>query len=418
LTAAGTVNYTPVGFVSAMFRQWRGSLKFKFKLVKTEYHSGRISVAFFPTDAFASYVGNAAYVNRMIVDVRDTTEFEVVVPFISGSPWKSWESRTGILQIAVVDPLIAPPTVSSTVTILMEMAGGDDMEFSIPKPFVLTPSSIAPQSALGNDSSLFQTTIGSSSVQATPTLMSATSVGDKVSSFRAYLKRFYPIYVANTYSTDVPTNYQTLNILPDAILGVDPTVNDNVFMADSYSVIASCYGMVRGGVRLRDVISLGAFTADTTDASFPVNMCSLVTAFHAPTPIGASAEALSGGTGVGAAPQNIHTTRQQLSLNNTLTLEVPQYSPTYAKCKSDIICYQGDSAYKKYNGVTSSATFRGYIGITLPTVLYDNRVINRTEKAYSIHNLFRSLADDADMQVFISVPPMVQKSTNVQVALL
>jgi hypothetical protein len=39
--------YKPFEFVSTFFSQWRGSLVYKFKFVKTEFHSGRLVVAFF-----------------------------------------------------------------------------------------------------------------------------------------------------------------------------------------------------------------------------------------------------------------------------------------------------------------------------------------------------------------------------------
>ena len=39
---------TPLSYFSTMFKQWRGGFKFKFKFVKTEFHSGRIMVTFVP----------------------------------------------------------------------------------------------------------------------------------------------------------------------------------------------------------------------------------------------------------------------------------------------------------------------------------------------------------------------------------
>lgn len=48
-TAVAT-NFTPAGFVMTQFAQYRGDFKLTFKIVKTEFHSGRLVVGFYPYD--------------------------------------------------------------------------------------------------------------------------------------------------------------------------------------------------------------------------------------------------------------------------------------------------------------------------------------------------------------------------------
>jgi hypothetical protein len=63
-------NFPPVSFLSAQFKYWRGSMRFRFKIVKTEYHSGRLEFGFFPSTELFAYTTDSAYVNRVIVDIR------------------------------------------------------------------------------------------------------------------------------------------------------------------------------------------------------------------------------------------------------------------------------------------------------------------------------------------------------------
>jgi hypothetical protein len=150
----GALHFTPLCFVTDMFQNWRGSIRFKFKIVKTEFHSGRLSFAFYPTDDVASYVADPYYVNRVIVDIRDTTEVELIVPYISRTPWQYIGDRIGVVAIDVVDPLVAPSTVSSTVTLLCEVAGGDDFEVAIPTNFDYNITTITPHSGMVDTSSV------------------------------------------------------------------------------------------------------------------------------------------------------------------------------------------------------------------------------------------------------------------------
>jgi len=101
---------TPVAFVSGFFKYWRGSLKFRYKIVKTEFHSGRLQVSFFPNDEFLN-TGQSYYVNRQILDIRDVVEFEVIVPYMARNPWQVAGTSIGQLRVEIVDPLVAPASV-------------------------------------------------------------------------------------------------------------------------------------------------------------------------------------------------------------------------------------------------------------------------------------------------------------------
>lgn len=402
-TIALASHMTPVCFVSSFFTLWRGSLKYKIKIVKTEFHSGRIAVSFFPTDVDV-FTGNSNYVNRMIIDIRETNEFEFIIPYMSTSPWHDYTSRTGIIQITVVDPLVAPATVSSTITFLVEVAGGDDIEFSIPSALNMNPQVVVPQSG-GNENMLVSMTLGSTNIVADPNLASATAIGDKVSNFRTYLKRYSDLTPNNTLATNTANllNNNLLYMLPDAICGLPTIVPSNYYNADAYSIIASCYGIIRGGIRIRDVVNRGMLAVDANRSSpglFKISTRVITSGLNnyimQPLPDNFTDQT------------NQHIIYQDMSSNPVISVEIPQYTSTYGRSKADIFLIQGGSTSS--TGITyspwSSQTSLSLI-IAAPT-----KTITGLEIAnYQVlHNISRAVSDDADFSVFISVPPMQQRS--------
>jgi hypothetical protein len=147
-----TINYnarTPVNYISQMFELYRGSIRITFKLVKTEFHSGRLCVAFAPgyTGATPPTIDQTGYLHREIIDIRDGNSFTLTFPYTSVRSFRAITEPYGTAYIYVLNALVAPTTVSSTVPILMEMSGCDDLEFAFPKPLRNCP--YIPSSATG-----------------------------------------------------------------------------------------------------------------------------------------------------------------------------------------------------------------------------------------------------------------------------
>jgi len=401
ISAGGCNHFTPLGFVNAYFSLWRGSIKYRFKIVKTGFHSGRLSFSFFPGD-YATYTGNDTYVNRTIIDIRETTEFELTIPYIFMDAWRRQNQPTGLLYIAVVDPLVAPASVSPSITILVEVAGGADMEFAIPQDPQMNPTVIVPQA--GEENLLIASTLGNASVDADPNLSSAVCIGDKLSSFRAYLHRYMPITPsANAGGLATLLNSAKMRFHQDAIFALAQTSPATYYNADTFSIVASCYGIVRGGIRVRDVINTGMIelTARRTNPS-PVTAATVF--FN------------SGAVSSPLSPENdvvdVNFTQNQIwqdyNLNKVLSIELPQNSQSYGRAKSDIICYQGDATSTgtiTYSAFSSQS--RLVLEISLPVATTTALTLPVGQE---LHNIYRSVADDADFSVFISIPPMKSRS--------
>jgi hypothetical protein len=396
----GATHFQPVAFVNALFMHWRGSLRYRLKFVRTEFHSGRIQIAFYPGTSSITYVGNAAYVHRMIVDIRETPEIDFVVPYISAGAYTV--GNTGAIVISVADALVAPAVVSASVTILAEICGGEDMEFAIPQNFNYTPRVFTPQSGLNVDK-LTVMNIGSTTVTANPNLNSAVAVGDKVSSFRAYLKRYHPI-TSNNYgiTSTVLQNGSSYNINVDGIPGIGngapPT---DYFRADLTATVASCYAIWRGGVRIRAVVNKNMFISTATQLNTP--SMSRVYTYPANSTGQASGSSMFFGSGGVEVNMNSHQQFQDLRNNAIISAEVPQYNGLVARSVVDCMFYQGAGVNYQMSSGTDGSMTNVQLGIALPLSQTSGITAIAGQQLWSF---FRSLADDGEFGCFISVPAM------------
>jgi hypothetical protein len=392
----GTVShFPPVSFLAAQFKYWRGSLTYRLKIVKTSFHSGRISIAFFPVDEL-SLTSNEQYVNRMIVDIRDCTEVEFTVPYISRRPWTTLGERIGQITITVVDPLVAPTTVSPNITILAEVYGGKDFEVAVMGQFSYNPSRIIPQGLeLGEGDALFSQPLGASTSNADPVLMTSACIGEKITSVRALIKRFTPIRRLLT-NAGGDNNGKTIKIIPDAIpcingILADPTI---AFSADTYAIWASCYAMVGGGIRFRDVIDTGLLTANGAVLHAPV-----VSSYDIQDNSVPSAMMINSAPSI--YPVNYPLVLNSLEKDSSLTVELPQYTRTLARSVGDLMIFQftGAPSYEDYTP-TGNVT-GGRLSFSIP----ENSTVTPVA-GFSVHKIYRAGADDAQFYSFISVPPM------------
>lgn len=395
LLIGGAYHYQPVAFVSRFFNFWRGSLVYRLKLVRTEFHSGRLQIAFFPGDVIATNTGNAAYVHRTIIDVREKSEVEFIVPFINNSPWKA--TSIGTILVTVVDPLVAPATVSNSVTLLWEISGGEDIEFASPSILSsLTPTLFVPQSGL-NEARLIETVLGSSSVEANPIISTSVSIGEKITSFRSFLKRFTPIYPSSQLTTaSTFLDNTTLTFTQDVLLGLMVIPPTDYWRADLLSTIGSCYAVWRGGVRVRCLYNTGYVPGATTLLA-SANTASTITATGTvQLPIG------DFGPG-GEICMNDPIVFQELVNNPAITVEMPQYTNSYGRSVCDALCFQGASnTYGYAYGSDSSMTSRNAY-FTAPRSFAGVTKID----GYPVFVLHRAIADDSNFGCFISVPAMI-----------
>nr|UDL13970.1 MAG: polyprotein [Xiangshan picorna-like virus 4] len=136
--------FTPTGVVSSNFMYWRGSLEFKFDIIASPYHTGRLIVGYIPgvtSDKDVTYqqLKSSPYV---VYDLQDSNSFTFTVPYVSYRPW--WMRRfTGnyvdaqvvapsSLFVFVQVPLVPMEAVTAELDINVYMRGASNFEVSIP----------------------------------------------------------------------------------------------------------------------------------------------------------------------------------------------------------------------------------------------------------------------------------------------
>lgn len=267
-----TLDAPPVSYFSAFFQYWRGSFVLTLKVVKTNFHSGRLMLCYDPAGG-ATSLDDSAYVFREILDVRETSEFRFVIPYVAIEQYKEVKSfstgeitsNIGTFTIRVLNDLVAPDTVASSIEVLCEIAGGPDFELAFPRPHGLAPillstwaaqmKDVAPSTIAAEEPSSRpdrnQEVVGVGSSRIVPPSMDPAvyCVGEKVNSILQLMKRF-------TYWLSAGTdNYQyfALDVRPFSIgfaYSSDVISTLVIPTADYYSLFGPCFAYGRGSVRL------------------------------------------------------------------------------------------------------------------------------------------------------------------------
>jgi hypothetical protein len=148
---------TPSSFVASLFKYWSGSMRYRFEIVSTNFHAGRLIFCYFPrlatTDAIE--VDQIANAWSIILDISEGNEVSFEVPYLSEYPalpcvlddvdFNYVRSRfagqaqdalaqifNGAVGIGVLSPLIRADTVDSQIEINVWVSCGSDMEFLMP----------------------------------------------------------------------------------------------------------------------------------------------------------------------------------------------------------------------------------------------------------------------------------------------
>lgn len=142
---------THMGYVANSHGYWRGSIVYTFKFVKTQFHSGRLRISFIPfyfNNVISTGTPDVSRTQKVIVDLRTSTEVSFTVPYVSSRPWMFCtrpESRwlgtsnvlmynavTGIVRVEVLNQLVAANNVFQAIDAIVEVSGGPDLTFAAP----------------------------------------------------------------------------------------------------------------------------------------------------------------------------------------------------------------------------------------------------------------------------------------------
>lgn len=141
----------PCTAMGRMFNFWRGSMVYRFSVVASAMHRGKLLVRYDPAGRDNGTVTNTY---SRIIDISETRDFEVPVHWHAPTPWlRCWdtdigdpagnggystatgsfdpETQNGVITLRVLTPLTSPdPSLSNQVQILFYARGGEDLEFA------------------------------------------------------------------------------------------------------------------------------------------------------------------------------------------------------------------------------------------------------------------------------------------------
>lgn len=394
VTARTIIDAAPYQLIANMFDLWRGSMVYKFKLVKTEFHSGRLAVSFAPNDnanggPTSHSLAESAFLHRQIIDIRECNEFTFVVPFISSAPFRNSGESIGILNVHVLDQLVAPSTVSTSVSLILESCMGADAEFAVPRRNTMDyVMGIAPQSNMENTETNvcanYRGTIGISNVPPDECVNSLFCVGERISSFRTLIKLPNPlVYRA------APTASLYFNIVPYFLPYTyynsgTPAYTDAPVFSDVYTLIASLYVYNRGGIRLKFLDNTGVVAAEPFAIYLGTGMS---------VPLATNGVEFSTIDGSGAA-----TTNQRNGLPTHYykagfsgEVQIPSYNRYHSRLTTDALVNGASATYSVNNNSTSPDIYVSRT--TVPAVA-------------TLTGLLRAASDDANFGVFLAVPPI------------
>jgi len=244
-------SFTPIAWLSNFFGLYRGSIVFRFKIVKTCFHSGRLVVAFnnydprFIAPAYGNV--NSSYIHREIIDIREGNEFTIAVPYTANQNYLRANQSFGRLVISVLDPLKAPATVSDTIYIVAEVWGGEDLEFAAPQSLDYEPYLPTVAQSGKDPCDLTTTVIGGSRIVPTD-LHARACIGERIISLRSLLKPAVALYNYDTtwFATNA-LNFRPYNIQVSYPTGAGILTRPRQ-TGDFISMIASAYSTLRGSV--------------------------------------------------------------------------------------------------------------------------------------------------------------------------
>jgi len=218
------IHSTALAFGATPFEAWQGTIKFRFNVVCSEYHRGRLRIVYNPvTGPVGAIPFNQTY--STIIDISENRDFEYEVKWadirawaltlgIGGIPGASIYDDVnpitagttvdnGSISVYVVNELATPSTTAADVKIQVWVAGGDDFALSVPTTKNLSQLSVFQEQSEIAPDALATTTDKSNSPTCTeevPSFAPGESIkednqylvyqGERIVSFRELLRRY------------------------------------------------------------------------------------------------------------------------------------------------------------------------------------------------------------------------------------
>jgi hypothetical protein len=375
--ASTEYHYTPMAYAALPFENWRGTIKYRFQIVASAFHKGRLKIVYEP---YFNLAGASEYNTQYthVIDLAKERDFTVDVQWgqeysyldhrdlgFVGTPFSTsvlggalHGQANGIIGIYVVNDLTTPSATLDDVTVLVSVSAGDDFEVVNPNTNVEDVTFWQPQSVLEEQSADMEVADADFTTEETAPVSSNTETnlaidinmqnnaqkiyfGDPVTSIRQILKRYYyyrPYVTTQTFSTlgralwnlpDFPMyrGYATgtLAAIDNAATPVDPTPY-NFGATTLINWFTPAFLCRRGGLRHKYIF----YSTDETDGIMYVARFAEPLGYSksAGDVVNATSPSLAISNAQNAVPYfssgGVHTT--QTNFNPTLEVELPFFT--------------------------------------------------------------------------------------------
>jgi hypothetical protein len=196
--------------IGEMFKYWRGDMIYRFKIICTKYHRGRLRITWDPVSSIAFNSDTTTSCYNQIVDITKETDVEFVVPYTQATSYReiatsrivTWVSGSalgadlsninGVLTVRVLNSQTSPE-LSADIKILVFVRPADNIKFANPKPLIgdLTPYTVQSQPMEYDDPSRYNMGLKPSMASNNLTLIYN---GEDIQSLRQLMRRQNFIY--------------------------------------------------------------------------------------------------------------------------------------------------------------------------------------------------------------------------------
>lgn len=270
-TVANWASHTPFSYLSKFFIYWRGSIEITLKIVKTDFHSGRLLITFTPLNSPTTTptVQSSILALREIVDIRTQSEIKLRLPYLLASKYTATNASSGILEVKVLNELKNPETCSSTVNILVYASAGPDFELANPGNLTTKPNiTFVPQVGgvdPDTDQTIIDKTIGNIELPPLDTDYAAMCMGEMFTSIKQLMSRYSPIVTAGAITGSAAGAFGFAPFaLPNVTLDPSGVLLKPIAGYDALAAFANGYAFYRGSVNVMTTYQFTGAQATTT----------------------------------------------------------------------------------------------------------------------------------------------------------
>lgn len=139
-------------FAANAFSQWRGTVRYHFKVLATQFHTARLRFVYLNGDEYDpnKNPSELPFLYTYYVDIRGPMEFSIDCPYIAATHWRNvpqyydllaqkyvsqpvgLQDRPNMLLAYVETPLHVLDTYSQEIRIAVFVSGCEDVEFAVP----------------------------------------------------------------------------------------------------------------------------------------------------------------------------------------------------------------------------------------------------------------------------------------------